>query len=158
MAGALLARAFVRTCVSGRTCSVDGFAGPGLTPDDALMLADTCGADAAPPLVANAGRSLRAVASGTSFSWGEVPTTAPGGAYRLCWCSGLLGACGAPSDFKVDVGTLVVQGLDDCGGTRAFRTCVSGDRGMLSAGRSVDRPSKSTPDRHGKEPVLADTI
>ena len=56
---------------------------------------------------------------GASVIW--EPLKVAGGLYRLCWCSGNA-QCIAGEDFKVDVGSLTMIGVN----MQQDRTCVSG--------------------------------
>jgi hypothetical protein len=79
----------------------------------------------------NGGISAAVHSSGSAFHWG-IPTTMPGGQYRLCWCltvptnaavSGA-GVCSTPEDFFVDFGRLDVKGVRPT--QVQDRTCVAG--------------------------------
>jgi hypothetical protein len=133
-----------RTCVSGQTCSLDKILGQDLQNADAFIILDTCarggrevteGEAGRYPIVVpeftKAGWVRQVTASGAIVSWGDVPVTAPGGEYRLCWCAGLedLGnysqmmqenatnvtmttqhRCSVREHFRVDLGTLTIIG------------------------------------------------
>jgi hypothetical protein len=123
-----------RTCVSGRTCTVDGITGEGLTDAEFLMVLDTCGVESVLPRFAAAGHAMAPFqASGASMTWGSIRVTANGGEYRLCWCAGsasganwtALGTslpCSQTEDFRVDMGKFTLRGPY----LEHSRTCVSG--------------------------------
>ena len=118
------------TCTSGQKCHVDMLQGFGLTEIGYVRVMETCGILAAgvqrmpvqASVLPSTGRSAKA-------SW-DAPTSAAGGAYRLCWYSGarsfnLTNMTDEPSDlaFNVDFGTLHLLGP---GPLQQDRTCVSG--------------------------------
>lgn len=116
-----------RTCIAGRTCTVDGILG-GLS-SDLFTVADTCGTDAS--LHRFPGFGLASTSQNASMvTWG-AHVSSSGGQYRLCWCSGEDGAldrCTRLEHFVVDAGRLEVVGpLHGQEGT-----CVSGHRCLLS--------------------------
>lgn len=86
-------------------------ASPSSARHDALIVLDSCGALSVAPGFGGARPSGLALAarSGTAWSWGPGALAAPGGLYRLCWCSAPF-PCDAMDDFRVDVGELVVVG------------------------------------------------
>ncbi|CAE8585944.1 unnamed protein product, partial [Polarella glacialis] len=122
-----------KTCVSGQVCKWSGLQGTFLSDGDAIIALDTCGMDTAMlPRWSNpdAPRALAisqpATGTGTTFSWGHIEVSTPGGMYRLCWCSNPQPPdmnCSHPSDFRVDAGTLHIVG--PWPGFQG-RTCVSG--------------------------------
>lgn len=52
-----------------------------------------------------------------------APADAPGGEYRMCWCSGRGFPCSTIEDFSVDAGSLLLLGPSPLA---QGRTCVSG--------------------------------
>ena len=138
------------TCVTGATCQLDTLSGVGLSEDNMLRVMDTCAVPAAAvprmPLLATV---LQATGTTAEASWGDTKVSAPGGLYRLCWCSGLAGHCVRNSTnvsewatqrdecFNVDVGEMQVLGPAPL---EQDRTCVSGQACMISsiAGTGVD--------------------
>ena len=112
-----------KTCVSGQSCEFDGFLGTHISSRNRILVADTCGQSSAPSAMSIASVSA---ASGHSavVSWAG-PLKVSGGTYRLCWCSGEVGArpCYGSQDFRTDVGALTVVGVSP---VRQDRTCVSG--------------------------------
>ena len=112
-----------KTCVSGQSCEFDGFLGTHISSRNRILVADTCGQSSAPSAMSIASVSA---ASGHSavVSWAG-PLEVSGGTYRLCWCSGEVGArpCYGSQDFRTDVGALTVVGVSP---VRQDRTCVSG--------------------------------
>ena len=111
-----------RTCISGRTCFVDGILGEGLLETDSVLVLETCGFDEVVPRFSGSGFFTNISRSGASVSWGGTPNTAAGGSYRLCWCSADF-ACSVPNDFQVDFGSLVLLGVAPLG---QAATCVVG--------------------------------
>ena len=110
---------YARTCISGRACSFDGLVGEGLQVGDSIQLLNTCGTHSA---VAGAPLTGRTVTlQGGSVSWGSLPITAPGGRYKLCWCSANF-KCGQ-EEFRLELGTLDVLGPRPLS---QDRTCISG--------------------------------
>ena len=110
---------YARTCISGRACSFDGLVGEGLQVGDSIQLLNTCGTHSA---VAGAPLTGRTVTlQGGSVSWGSLPITAPGGRYKLCWCSANC-KCGQ-EEFRLELGTLDVLGPRPLS---QDRTCISG--------------------------------
>ena len=98
-----------RTCVSGQTCHLDGFTGYLLDAGGNFLVLDTCGTDSMVP--AFPALNLR-----------EVPVSAAGGQYRLCWCADDV-SCDSPEAFIVDAGELRLVGPSEL---MQHRTCVSG--------------------------------
>ena len=110
---------YARTCISGRACSFDGLLGEGLQVGDSIQLLNTCGTHSA---VAGAPLTGRTVTlQGGSVSWGSLPITAPGGRYKLCWCSANF-KCGQ-EELRLELGTLDVLGPRPLS---QDRTCISG--------------------------------
>ena len=117
-----------RTCISGQACAIHGLTGAGayhLTPEDQLLIQDTCGArDGLLPRVARnpiAAQTALVFSSGVIFSWSTAPSTA-GGSYRMCWCAAGF-ACSSADHFRVDAGELFILGPAPLA---QDRTCVSG--------------------------------
>jgi hypothetical protein len=122
-----------RTCVSGRTCVIDGVLGHQLTTSDRITILDTCGAHNYIFRASDHGEAeLFSVGSRVTFN--NVISTAAGGQYRLCWCYGGLQSnggswsCSTAEDFKVDFGKLDIRGPSP---RSQHRTCVSGQRCAL---------------------------
>ena len=117
------------TCVSGQTCEIEHVEGLHLQEGDRIQLLETCAVSVqgtVPPRMP-AGGLLQAFALGNNslaFSLGEVdvPISAVGGTYRLCWCSADVD-CRALESFRLDIGQLTVLGAR----SGSF-TCVSGRR------------------------------
>lgn len=76
-----------RTCISGRTCWVEGLLGEALLDSDSYLIQDTCGSSQILESMANAGQDVSVVSSGAVVKWGSVSHTFAGGSYKLCWCS-----------------------------------------------------------------------
>ena len=125
-----------KTCVSGLTCVLDDLEGLETVGgvEGEVMVLETCGV----------GRSVDGFPGARSVSEGavlwEIPITARGGIYRLCWRgwrnlndnetsitgeSGETNAVSTSTDFRTDFGALTVIGalLFD-----QDRTCISGRR------------------------------
>ena len=120
-----------RTCISGRTCVLDGITGWYLSERDVVMILETCGNTRSirsmrePLAVSGSGSILqlaRSIVPGSSFngSWQLSSFTASAGEYRLCWCSGSLssGSCDLPA---LEFGSLNVLAP-----TPGTYTCFSG--------------------------------
>ena len=116
-----------RTCVTGQLCGLAGLTGYALPASSHVMVLETCGADT------RGWRASDAVVlrndSNISFS-----LTQPGGMYRMCWCSTVdnpwssnasltSSDCSLSSDFRVDMGELLVIGVAPL---TQHRTCISG--------------------------------
>ena len=118
-----------RTCVSGRTCRLDGLLGESLHSLDQVLVLETCGAATVLPRFTGVGTvSLHPegpAGVGAVASWGSGVVTGLGGEYRLCWCSGQGGGspCGVTSSFRVDMGRFTLVGPSPLAQSR---TCVSG--------------------------------
>ena len=123
------------TCISGQYCNFDM---KGISGDDRLLLTQSCGdhtrrqAAAAVHVsvqsMGDSGDNLCRVGipiSGDLFDLKRRPLTLPGGSYQLCWCAGAAAGarCEDPSDFRVQAGTLVVEGPWQ---QQQF-TCISGE-------------------------------
>jgi hypothetical protein len=109
------------------TCAFENITGYHLTEGDELMVLDTCGIpdprshrwprDGALRLgVAQSEdfsfRHFTSNATSLKFTFGEEEVlTVPGGTYRLCWCRSQY-LCDLQTDFRVDVGELLVIGPD----------------------------------------------
>ena len=114
-----------RTCVSGRTCVLDGFVGQDLAGESSMLVLDTCGLSSVPHKFPNNGLATIA-ASGTQAGWTAAAITAAGGQYRLCWCStdpSNDNLCSTAVDHRVDMGGLTLIGVSPLS---QARTCVSG--------------------------------
>ena len=109
-----------RTCTVGKKCVMEGLTGLGLIGlSQSLLVLDTCGLEHS-VLTQNSVWSQ----SGASF---VSHLDAPGGSYRLCWCSS---RCEEISDFAVDMGQLQMIGPTRIG--RQHRTCIAGQRCSFS--------------------------
>ena len=76
-----------RTCISGVSCTIDGFEGTHISSSDSYLVMDTCRVDSA--VVAGfqmLGAQLDSLTD--VVSWGATRITAPGGNFALCWCPG----------------------------------------------------------------------
>ena len=111
-----------RTCISGRTCFVDGILGEGLLETDSVLVLETCGMNEVVPRFSGSGFFTNISRSGASISWGGTQNTAAGGNYRLCWCSADF-PCNVAKDFQVDFGSLVLLGVSPL---NQAATCVAG--------------------------------
>ena len=98
-----------RTCVSGQSCTLKALTGTAPSAEWRIMVLDTCGPSAsnmtarhstygfansglAYPYVAELNVTETAnltVSAFSAVSWGNVPVSAAGGVYRLCWCTSL---------------------------------------------------------------------
>jgi hypothetical protein len=127
-----------RTCVSGQQCEVTSLIGRDLSDADSIIVMETC--------ATNNGLAFYLPAldfvsdSGSTVSWGTLPITATGGAYRLCWCASGF-SCSSQESHVIDVGGFQLIGPS----LGIARTCVSGQTcsfdgiagHMLSNGDSV---------------------
>ena len=106
------------TCVSGQSCVVDHLSGLGLSKDQ-IMVLETCGTNS----LLYRGLDASEVTNGSTaiLTWLD-DLTAPGGQYRLCWCSARDG-CPFPADFQVDFGQFTIIGPSPLLQTW---TCISG--------------------------------
>ena len=122
-----------RTCISGRTCQIDGVRGQDLSEADKFLVLDTCSAGTLAPGWPEAGYAVDVSAVGTSVSWG-AEITGPGGSYRICWCTGSAQdgnrsglACGhvdsQGTNGLVDMGRMLLLGPSPL---QQHRTCVAG--------------------------------
>lgn len=75
-----------RTCVGGRTCSLEGLLGNGLSNQDKLMVLDTCGAASKRHALFPLDGAVLPLTDGRASLSRRV--AAAGGEYRLCWCPG----------------------------------------------------------------------
>jgi hypothetical protein len=133
-----------RTCVSGRTCLLEGFIGTYLGEDDTAMILDTCALELYDPSATffeELGNSDplsyhvpafyidRRVHGNTQNETRYYSTgvTTQGGEYRLCWCAGGQG-CSVPQAFGVDMGRITVSGPAPL---TQDRTCVAGQSCIL---------------------------
>ena len=108
-----------RTCVSGQTCFIKGLLLESASDSNSITVLDTCGLSSAfiEGWPYGAGASS-VTTSGTAAYWAEV-VHAPGGQYRLCWCSS---HCESLDSFA-DLGSLLLIGPAPL--TYA-QTCISG--------------------------------
>jgi hypothetical protein len=111
-----------RTCVAGRTCSLDGITGTHLMATDSFVVLDTCGTIGTVDAFPSGGIVTGVTRSGASVSWGNVPVTATGGRYRVCWCAGGFG-CNTGLGYFAEVGFLNVVGPT---ALIQERTCIAG--------------------------------
>ena len=95
--------------------------------------------DAVPDCIDLCPKSADFAFQGVSASFGQVPVSAAGGSYRLCWCDSTAN-CGSRADFVVDVGSLRLLGVEDI---RSSRTCVSGQSCFIR--RLIDTSSSMIP-------------
>ena len=128
-----------RTCVSGRTCRVDGFLGEGLQCSgkegedpalcDRIWVLDTCGHPFLEAPMRGEAKSLTSLTSELMLDWSawsestKVLLTVAGGQYSLCWCAGGIDACSVPDNFRTHFGHFTVVGVNPL---EQDRTCVSG--------------------------------
>ena len=115
-----------RTCISGRACRTHGISAVHPYWLDQIHILETCGTtagvipsrfpfDGLLPLSSNASNHE------LPLDFGLV--SAPGGVYRLCWCSGLSqSGCISAADFQTDVGQMAILGFWQS----QDRTCISG--------------------------------
>ena len=119
-----------RTCVSGRTCLVDGIVGQGLLDSDTYLMQDACGSNQILRSTVNAGQDVRVVASGAVVIWGNASHTLAGGLYKLCWCRdwpmdhNTSSLCASAESYLSTVGNLAMRGPAPL---QQDRTCVSGE-------------------------------
>ena len=120
-----------RTCVSGRTCLVDGIQGQDLLDSDLYLIQDTCSSNQILALTVNAGQDVSVVASGAVVKWGLDWHTLAGGLYKLCWCSdrptdtniSWPGLCTSAETYRSTVGNLALRGPAPL---QQDKTCISG--------------------------------
>ena len=127
------------TCVSGQECALRFMFSDDVTRQrelqefadgDQVRILDTCGHEKEVNVATGqhtgefAADSLatRVQASGAVFSWDSLLLGGAGGRYRLCWCASSF-TCDIPSEFRVDMGELVLLGPSTLS---VQRTCVSG--------------------------------
>ena len=113
-----------RTCVSGRSCALDGISGEGAA-NGHIWALETCGN------VKQTGneqsvRSFPSAFERFSTSWITDATSA--GQYRLCWCAETSSnltdvSCQFPTDFVTDFGSLLVIGVSPF---EQKHSCISG--------------------------------
>ena len=125
-----------RTCVSGRACFLDGFQGKWLLDTDRVFVMDTCGQQVANGFDSQGAASVQSIGT---VQWALQPNTAPGGQYRLCWCSLVNSSANishpipceaALADaFLTDVGTLQVLGPHPFS---QMWTCITGQSCKIS--------------------------
>ena len=99
------------TCISGQYCNFDM---KGISGDDQLLITQSCGDHTRRQTAATV-----SAASGAFVSW-TMLTSAPGGQYRLCWCSSWQGCS---MNALADVGQLTLLGPAPL---YQHRTCISG--------------------------------
>ena len=120
-----------RTCISGRTCVVEGIQGQDLSDQDHYLIQDTCGSDQIVESLVNVGSHVEVTASGALVHWGTTPHTVAGGVYKLCWCTNRPShgnqseahLCGTAASFVSTVGSLTLRGPVPLS---QDRTCISG--------------------------------
>jgi hypothetical protein len=123
-----------RTCVSGRTCNIDGISGKHLSDGDLLLVLETCAASISlVPRFVESDQRLAVTEDGANMYWGSTAVTAAGGVYQLCWCAGPGGngssyVGGTSCDDFVDIGSLDLLGLSPL---QQDRTCVAGQKCFL---------------------------
>ena len=115
-----------RTCVTGQLCALDGLTGYAFSDSSHVMVLETCGTDSMQWQASDA--VTHQDARNASFA-----LTQPGGTYRICWCPGAgvpswnaslsHTACAVSSDFRVDMGSLLVMGVAP---RSQRRSCISG--------------------------------
>jgi hypothetical protein len=119
-----------RTCTTGQTCIIDGYAGNGIQDGDQLMVRQACDdlstTDPRRRHVAHfpgnplPGITMGANDTGTTFYWNDY-VTAGGGRYRLCWCASVFN-CTTDVEFTTDSGILTLIGPN----LGFDRTCKAG--------------------------------
>ena len=118
-----------RTCISGRTCEIDGISGHHISSNDFVQILETCGQTASELSLPK--KQLSFEGGSARATWPSVPLAAYGGQYKICWCSAdgaSFGAnsshdCSSSKDFNVKVGNLMILGP---GFLEQTRTCISG--------------------------------
>eukprot|EP00397_Hematodinium_sp_SG-2012_P000494 GEMP01000494.1.p1 GENE.GEMP01000494.1~~GEMP01000494.1.p1 ORF type:complete len:2104 (+),score=473.63 GEMP01000494.1:631-6312(+) len=129
-------------CAQNEPCGIYGFAGSYLSDMNRVMVAHTCGESSGVGGFATRGLSSNTLRNGTAFQW-EGNITAAAGHYQLCWC---WRDCRKPTDFKIDVGMLIVVGPSTTEEhvcyDRAPRRCAFtlADRGLDGGDRVVALP------------------
>ena len=113
------------TCVAGRECDFSQFHHTASAAR--LLVLDTCGTSSMPP-----GMGMIELTPGLS----QTTMMASGGFYRICWCghwdgssSSNISYCEDGTDFRVDVGTLMLVGPTPL--NQAW-TCISGTTCLLN--------------------------
>ena len=105
-----------KTCISGRTCAIDGIAGSSLQDGHRMATTSSACSDAklAVSGIISSGISKAATQNGGSYEWGDVYTdfTPLGGVYNLCWCASMdiLTCDNLNSNFVIAAGQLLVAG------------------------------------------------
>ena len=123
-----------RTCIAGRPCNTEQIYGQSLDIADSIQLLETCGVPEGTvpyrfPLngLMVSGPNASQPPSGMAVQAGLVRSeviSAPGGVYRLCWCSSVsLSGCARGADFQTDLGHITVLGVSPL---QQDRTCISG--------------------------------
>ncbi|CAE7364548.1 agaA33 [Symbiodinium sp. CCMP2592] len=103
---------FPTTCIAGRTCNAERIRGQSLSASDRLQILATCGGTVPLRFPMN-GLILHLNASQppSGMGLGSEIVSAPGGLYRLCWCSGLTpSGCLRGTDFQTDLGAMAILG------------------------------------------------
>ena len=129
-----------RTCVSGRHCLLEGltiYRSIGQSASDRMLVLETCGTSALLG-VPRGSNSPSTLVNGAAVNLSEQMFYAPGGEYRLCWCSGQsdpttnaisnTSICTRAQDFSVDMGSLAIMGP----AVQQDRTCVAGQECRLT--------------------------
>ena len=123
------------TCVSGFTCMLENIHGKLLTASDSFLVLQTCGTADHVIRFPNAGRFINVYTDsanhGLRADFEDIPVTAQGGQYRLCWCAGSQN-CGTADMFVVDFGELTLLGTETL---FHHRTCVSGQTCLIDGVR-----------------------
>jgi hypothetical protein len=132
-----------KTCISGQTCALSDIHGNHFTSLDVVAILDTCAQQAVPARFADMGLFRSFAVAGAETVWKQVPVTAAGGQYRLCWCSGSTfinstffnfgidsrntttnsSVCSNIEEFVTDFGEMTLIGVSPL---EQDRTCVSG--------------------------------
>lgn len=136
-----------RTCVAGRTCSLDGITGTQLMATDSFVVLDTCGTIGTVDAFPSGGIVTSVTRSGASVSWGNVPVTATGGRYRVCWCAGGFG-CNTGLDYFAEVPSLRISSVAHSRLSVVIWQSVSAFEGEVSLACELDVA------RHGVRHVL----
>ncbi|CAE7306120.1 agaA33 [Symbiodinium sp. CCMP2592] len=115
-----------RTCIAGRTCNAERIRGQSLRASDRLQILAT-GGGTVPlrfPMNGLILPDLNASQPPSGMGLGSEIVSAPGGLYRLCWCSGLKpSGCLRGTDFQTDLGAMTILGVSPL---QQDRTCISG--------------------------------
>lgn len=141
LVGPLFVHGQSRTCISGLSCEVDGILGNHLVDGDRVIVLETCAQGSLVPRFLQDGMLIRSSASGARITWGNLPVTAAGGQYRLCWCASGF-QCSLASNFAVDVGSLKLLGPWPL---QQARTCVAGQLCFVEGFTAYDHGAPSPP-------------